>query len=127
MAPLKEQPVQADGPLPPRISRDLEKASEIPEQRFEAHDHHPESGEPGIDRKLLKWNASWAITFKSLATFYGLLLLGLNDAVYGVCFLFIYFSCICQVLGLCSVGNTPIRRYNVSSVHISLCLRPSHS
>ena len=46
--------------------------------------------DPGItmcdqDRPpLLRWNESRATTIKSLATFYSLFLLGLNDAVYGV-------------------------------------------
>ena len=43
-----------------------------------------EGGSRQDEKSLLKWNASWRTTFKSLATFYSMLLLGLNDAVYGV-------------------------------------------
>ena len=38
------------------------------------------------EKPLLKWNASLRTTCKSLTTFYSMLLLGLNDAVYGVSF-----------------------------------------
>ena len=86
MASLAEQP------LPLRTLHDPEKASDVsgenhktPEVASSQHDLRSEDEEPESDRKLLlKWNASRATTFKSLATFYGLLVLGLNDAVYGV-------------------------------------------
>ena len=65
---------QHTSPLPGQVSNDPEKNQERSEGNESVQD----------EKALLKWNASPRTICKSLATFYSMLLLGLNDAVYGV-------------------------------------------
>ena len=72
------------------VEPDPEKAAESVNR---IHLNDGSKDDPGITvpdqdgPPLLRWNESRATTIKSLATFYSLFLLGLNDAVYGVSYI----------------------------------------
>lgn len=98
MASYENRPVQTQVPQvlvesSETISEELDEKAGASDDAVQSDGQQPRDSNRAVDRKpFLKWNASWPTTFKSLATFYGMFVLGLNDAVYGVCILLASFT-----------------------------------